>query len=460
MVKFAKNIKHIPPAEIIVPPDRQRKEITTEDLEPSIAERGIYNPIIIKRDYTLVAGERRLRTALKLGLPTVPTRFADELDEIESKIVELEENERRQALNWMDHVRAVNDLHNLYTLKAGEEGWSQERTAEMLFYSQGLVSRIIRVARDIDSPKIANAPGIAAAYNVLMRQDERRIGDAMSEIAGAAKAQTAPKPAPAAKLEPGEIPQPVAAPAQPKPAFMPPEQSIINVDCIEWMANYSGPKFNFVHMDFPYGTNLFGGAQGGKNGAEQYDDDPDVYWRLIRAFCAHRERFLAASSHLMFWFDMDYYTDTLALFEELAPEIQFHRKPLIWHKTNNMGILPDPKRGPRHVYETCLFAAREDRYIVKAKSDAYGCHTDKDYHPSTKPEAMLRQFMEMFVDEHTRLLDPTCGSGASLRAAESLGAAFVFGIERDKEFHASACSALRQFRAKALASKLTAKKVG
>jgi predicted RNA methylase len=53
----------------------------------------------------------------------------------------------------------------------------------------------------------------------------------------------------------------------------------------------------------------------------------------------------------------------------------------------------------------------------------------------------------MFVDEGTRLLDPTCGSGAALRAAEDLGAQMVLGLERDPEHASAAKSALRQFRA-------------
>jgi DNA modification methylase len=65
---------------------------------------------------------------------------------------------------------------------------------------------------------------------------------------------------------------------------------------------------------------------------------------------------------------------------------------------------------------------------------------------SVKPEPMLKHFFEMFVDESTIFLDPTCGSGSSVRAAESLGAAHVLGLERDPEFHESASRALRSAR--------------
>jgi DNA modification methylase len=52
----------------------------------------------------------------------------------------------------------------------------------------------------------------------------------------------------------------------------------------------------------------------------------------------------------------------------------------------------------------------------------------------------------MFVDEYTEMLDPTCGSGTALRAAEALGARRVVGIEIDKEFVDRANIALEKSR--------------
>jgi DNA modification methylase len=59
---------------------------------------------------------------------------------------------------------------------------------------------------------------------------------------------------------------------------------------------------------------------------------------------------------------------------------------------------------------------------------------------------MLRYFFGMLVDENTVLLDPTCGSGSSLRAAESLGARSILGLERNPEFADLARDALKRAR--------------
>jgi DNA modification methylase len=53
---------------------------------------------------------------------------------------------------------------------------------------------------------------------------------------------------------------------------------------------------------------------------------------------------------------------------------------------------------------------------------------------SIKPFDMLIHFFRMAVDEHTTLLDPTCGSGNAIRAAKALRAKLTLGLEINDEF--------------------------
>ncbi len=91
----------------------------------------------------------------------------------------------------------------------------------------------------------------------------------------------------------------------------------------------------------------------------------------------------------------------------------------------------DVKRRPRHVYETCLLFSRGDRKIVKLDKDVIDVPVDEKLHLSQKPIAMLKHLLGMYVDEHTAVLDPTCGSGSAIAAARLLGAARVLGVELD-----------------------------
>ena len=67
---------------------------------------------------------------------------------------------------------------------------------------------------------------------------------------------------------------------------------------------------------------------------------------------------------------------------------------------------------------------------------------------SVKSPEMLQYFFAMFVDQNTRMLDPTCGSGSALRAAEALGAGYVIGLEKNEEFALSARRSLEASRRK------------
>ena len=108
---------------------------------------------------------------------------------------------------------------------------------------------------------------------------------------------------------------------------------------------------------------------------------------------------------------------------------------MVWHKSDNRGILPDPERGPRRTYETAFFISRGDRKIVSPVANSYASPTagSERTHLSQKPEPVLRHFFRLFVDENSEVLDPTAGSGTALVAAEDLGARRVVGWDIERE---------------------------
>lgn len=452
---------------------RQRRELfdtkgqfhNSDGLLESIQLHGVLSPILVTSAYQLVFGERRYTASGLLGLPDIPIRFVEDLSPQEFQIVELTENLARSSLPWRDECLALAKLHIL--MKETNESWSLEDT-ERLTGGNNNVRHAMRVARDINSPRIADATSIRSAWNVLARLDDRATADALGDIIDGATSIFQPTAGAdggspiigstesprGASIPPGGTSGPTPTNTPPSPPTAATPDSILCLDFLQWAETYDGQPFNFIHCDFPYGIKAFSGPQSGRDkwrtedSDVPYSDDPKVYTDLIGALCRNREKLFSYSAHLMFWLSADITVQsfTLEMFREWAPDLIFQTFPLVWHKTDNVGILPDPKRGPRRVFETCLVASREDRLILKSVSNCYGAPTNKEHHASTKPEPVLRYFMSMFVDENTRMLDPTCGSGSSLRAAESLGAKHVLGLERDPEHAKNATHALRQFR--------------
>ncbi len=433
---------------------RQRRVIVTDDLELSITKRGVIHPIVVQPipddKFLLITGERRLTTSIKLGLPDIPARLLSDLDQLEREIIELEENIRRKALSWQEEVRAVGTI-NAKILTASPEK-TLRQIAEEVGYHHGDYSKILKVSREIGDEKIAKLDSFNTAYNLLSRREERKTQDAISELMQIS-AEVVSREEPQAQAEPtveGESTAlSLSAPVKLNlPITVSPPESILVEDFCSWVQSYSGPTFNFVHCDFPYGVNVFGGKWSGRETNETYDDQSEVYWTLLKVFCENLDRVMSHSAHLMFWYSMDYHSETLKFLAQNAPSLDMQRRPLVWLKSDNAGICPDPQRGPRFITETALIGSREDRKIVKVVGNGVAAPTDKKYHPSTKPEPMLRHFFQMFVDDTTKMFDPTCGSGAALRAAESLGAEHVLGLELDPSIADGARSALRDFRIK------------
>jgi len=445
-------------------PSRQRKELDVSDLLESIPRHGVLVPIIVTLEpgpngepYKLLAGERRFTASSKLGLPTIPARQLDDLPLTEQRIIELEENLRRKDLTWQDQCEAVASLHE--TLSERNADWSIPQSASHMGYSAEWVRKCCRIARELHRENVREMDSATRAFNFIAREDERVASDAISNILHSAT--EAVEDASERAIGPDPLDD-LIHPSTPRdnpgktPFIIPSEQSILQQSFLDFAPSYRGEPFNLIHCDFPYGVNVFGGKWSGKQSWHNYKDTADIYEQLIACLCENLDRVMAHSGHLIFWLsaDIKIQARTLEMFSQFAPQLSFCTFPLIWVKSDNVGIVPDPKREPRRIYETALIASREDRLLVKPVSNAISAQTNKEHHPHTKPEQVLRHFFQMFVDTNTRMLDPTCGGGSSLRAAESLGAAHVLGLEINDDYVSNARRALNSFRVLRAASNI------
>lgn len=438
MTGISDNYDRRPLGEIRVARDeRQRKHLEVDEaFLGSIKRLGVLHPIIVDRELNLIAGERRLEASRQLALPDIPIRYFDSLEPREQLIVELEENCKRLDLTWQDRVAATARIHWLY--RSLDQKWTMDRTAEQLALNprSGLVSRYVKIARHLDEERIKSARTFNEAEGILERREQRRDGEALEELLD-----------PDFNLGGGDTDgnvdgdtvdnysHPASGGLEDLGRHSDGAGPVEHADFLSWIQSYQGPKFNLIHCDFPYGIDHGTGPMALGLEERMYDDKPDIYWRLLEGLLDNLGRVMTLSGHLMFWYSSrdKIHRQTLDMFRQKAPDLIFANFPLIWHKSDNSGIAPDPKHDPRHVYETCLLATRGERNLVRITSDVYACPMDKRLHPSCKPEPMLRHFMTMLVDESSRVLDPTAGSGAALRAAESLGAQQILGLELDAD---------------------------
>lgn len=434
----------VPLSEIVVAPDRQRRTLKgIEELAASIQQTGLIHPIVVTPDHVLVAGERRFRAHQLLALTHIEVRYTTDLSRQELERIELEENVKRSDLSWQEECLSVLRYHEMRVADAAE--WRVEDTATALSFSPAYTSQRVMVARALQAgePLVVQADSFTVARNALARV-QQRANDSLGEAIDAAfndeleeddavvqaTSQRLSAPTTVVLRKPeavsGEAPKAaVTAPTRPS-------GPIFHADFHDFAATYSGPKFNFLHCDFPYGIDAGKHNQGAAKKFGGYDDTADVYFNLLETLCEFTETGLAPSAHMMFWLAPKYLGQTRTMLTAAGWKINDY--PLIWHRSDNSGIIPDPKRTGRQVYEMALHCTLGDRFVAQSVANLCGCPQQKEVHTSSKPRQMLAHFFRMFVDASTIMLDPTAGSGNAVNVALKMGAKSAIGLEKNEEY--------------------------
>ena len=117
-------------------------EDSLNDLEKSIKQRGIIQPIIVRKSdesskYEIIAGERRWLAAQKAGLHEVPVVVteADDLKSLEFAIVE---NVQRNDLNPLEEAQGYQRLINDFS-------YDQEKVSKFIGKSRSYITNCLRI---------------------------------------------------------------------------------------------------------------------------------------------------------------------------------------------------------------------------------------------------------------------------------------------------------------------------
>jgi len=140
------NINKLPISELVSNKFQPRKifdEENLQDLTNSIKERGIIQPIIVRKSsdhsskYEIIAGERRWLAAQKAGLHEVPVVITsvDDLKSLEFAIVE---NVQRSDLNAVEEARGYQRLIE-------EFSYDQEKVAKFIGKSRSHIANCLRL---------------------------------------------------------------------------------------------------------------------------------------------------------------------------------------------------------------------------------------------------------------------------------------------------------------------------
>jgi ParB family transcriptional regulator, chromosome partitioning protein len=133
-------------SEIISNKYQPRKSIDEENLEDltnSIKERGVIQPIIVRRSslenskYEIIAGERRWLAARKAGLHDIPV-IVTEADDLKSLEFAIVENVQRQDLNPLEEAQGYKRLID-------EFSYDQEKVSKFIGKSRSYITNSLRL---------------------------------------------------------------------------------------------------------------------------------------------------------------------------------------------------------------------------------------------------------------------------------------------------------------------------
>ncbi len=161
-------------SEITTNPHQPRKHFNEDDLQElaaSIKEKGVLQPLLVCRieggGYELIAGERRLRAAMKAGLDTVPVVVKD-VDDRERQEIALIENIQREDLNALEEAEAYQGLIKQFK-------YTQEEVAQKVGKSRSAVTNALRLLKLDDFNQELKSFSRFIRVNEIT--DEQRISD-------------------------------------------------------------------------------------------------------------------------------------------------------------------------------------------------------------------------------------------------------------------------------------------
>jgi len=189
-------------------------ETISQDFIDSIKEKGILEPLVIKRDGTIISGHRRWLTAKALNMESVPVRvleFENELDEREAIITfnkqrektfsqkmaeaeELEAIERERARRRQAHGQTAPGKNASGNISVSDKGETRDKVAAAVGLGSGRTydkatkvweaakkgdETAKKVIAELDEGKIT----INAAYKAVVKEAERKEKEQASEQA-------------------------------------------------------------------------------------------------------------------------------------------------------------------------------------------------------------------------------------------------------------------------------------
>ena len=382
-----------------------------EELAESIRKYGLLQPICIDKDFNLIAGARRLKACIMLGLKDIRVQFLEDLDELSRKEIELEENIRRKDFTWIEEVKAKAEIDRIKKMKYGagapgkDEGWGLRDTAELLGVSVGGLSQDVELARAVDYfPELIKEKSKTVAYKKYRRMLEDKIRLELSR----------------------------------RGDFVADTSNIILGDAVEVVKRMAPESVDLIYTDPPWGVNVEEAISAKVSGrSTNFDDSADVYTDLMATIIPEWYRILKNDRFLYIWFGFTYYITLIHLLTKAGFTVR--RQPIVWNREHHGKTLGAPKLAS--AYEPC-FQAWKGHFpgMTWSMPDLVTLPREETrrriYHPLEHPVELDRMIIDASGKVGDVVLDCFAGGGTVYEAGYSCGRVPIV-VEKSPEYHAA-----------------------
>lgn len=347
-------------------------------LRSSIREFGFINPVIIDKDYGVIAGHGRIIAAKEEGIKEVPCVFADHLNEAQKKAYILADNRMALDAGWDEELLRV-EIESLedYGFNVELTGFSQDELSNIFDLGNDTEDDGFDVDKELEKPTFSKAGDIWTLGKHKVICGDSTQWDTFEKLLG-------------------EI------------------------------------KVNLVCTDAPYFVDLKN-----KSGTIKNDNlnDKEAYEFLMKVFTNFKDAMAKDASIYEFYATMkarvfyDAFEDAgfkvgagLVWKKPRAPfmrtDWKFNMEPIIfgWRKDGKHNWYGDQK-------QTAVF-----EFDGIKDSEKEGCG-----HPSSKPVPLIAYLIKQSTQTNGLVLDGFLGSASALIACEELNR-ICYGIEIEPKF--------------------------
>jgi len=359
-------------------------------LRSSLREFGFINPVIVDKDYNVIAGHGRIEAAKAEGISEVPCVLVDYLTEAQKKAYILADNRMAMDAGWDEELLRI-EIESLQgeDFDIGLTGFSDDEIADLFANDHDVKEDDFDVDAELEKPCIAQNGDIwhIGRHTVI-------CGDS-----------TLPET----------------------------YDKLLN-----------GVHVNLVCTDAPYFVDL-----NSASGKIQNDNlkDKEAYEFLMKAFSCFKNSMAVDASIYEF-----YATSKSRIFFDAFEDAGFKLGAgLIWHKDRAPLMRTDWKfdmepimfgwqKDGKHKW----YGDQKQKTVIEGFDSIKNSKTEGFGHPSSKPVGLIAYLISQSTQENAAVLDGFLGSASTLMACEQTNR-ICYGIEIEPKFVDVACARYVEF---------------